>query len=178
MEEKKTSGPSVVKLAVLLMAICAVTSGILGGVNAITKDRIAEITAQKTANAYNEVLPTTGEYTPVDVTADGVVAVAECEEGYVVEMSVSGAQSMISLVVGVDRDLAVTGVSIINLGETPGLGALATDPEFRAQFVGQTEGMALNKKGGDIEALAGATITSQAIVNAATTAIDVVKTLG
>lgn len=176
MAEKKS--PSIVKLAVLLMVICAVTSGILGGVNAITADRIAAITAEKTAKAYAEVLPTEGEYSPVAVEEPGIVAVAECEEGYVVEMTTAGAQSVISLVVGVDKENTVTGVSIINHGETPGLGALATDPEWRAQFVGQTAGMALNKKGGDIESLAGATITSQAIVDAATKALDVVANLG
>ena len=178
MAEKNS--PSIVKLAILLMVICAVTSAIQGGVNYITKDRIAEITAQKTADAYAEVLPTSGEYTEVAYTGDiaTVDTVATCAEGTIVQMTVSGAQSMVTLVVGVDNDGAVTGVSIVDHGETPGLGALATEADWRAQFVGQTAGMGLTKKGGDIEALTGATITSQAVVDAANVAIEVAATMG
>ena len=178
MAEKNS--PSVVKLAVLLMVICAIVSAVLGGVNYITKDRIAEITAQKTADAYAEVLPTSGEYTEVAYTGDvaTVDTVATCEEGTIVQLTVSGAQSMVTLVVGVDNDGAVTGVSIVDHGETPGLGALATDAAWRAQFAGETAGIALTKKGGSIEALTGATITSQAVVDACNTAIEVAAIMG
>ncbi len=178
MAEKKS--PGIFKLAVLLMVICAVVSAVLGGVNYITKDKIAELTAQKTAAAYAEVLPTSGEYTEVEYTGDvaTVDAVATCEEGTIVQMTVSGAQSMVTLVVGVDNDGAVTGVSIVEHGETPGLGALATGAEWRAQFAGQTANMALIKKGGSVEALTGATITSQAIVDACNAAIEVAASLG
>lgn len=178
MAEKNS--PSIVKLAILLMVICAVVSAVLGAVNYITKDRIAELTAQKTAEAYAEVLPTSGEYTEVEYTGDvaTVDTVATCEEGTIVQLTVSGAQSMVTLVVGVDNDGAVTGVSIVDHGETPGLGALATGADWRAQFAGETAGLALTKKGGNIEALTGATITSQAIVDACNTAIDVAVTMG
>lgn len=175
MTEKNS--PSVVKLAVLLMVICAVVSAVLGGVNMITAPVIAEIAAQKTADAYNAVLPTTGEYEIVEYTGDiaGVTAVATCEEGTVVEMSVSGSQSMLALAIGVDTEGAITGVSVIDHGETPGLGAKSAEPEspFRDSFIGQTAGMALDKKGGEVQALTGATITSQAIVDAANAAIAV-----
>ena len=48
---------------------------------------------------------------------------------------------------------------------------------FRAQFVGQDEGIALANAGGSIDALTGATITSRAITEAVATAIRAVKSL-
>jgi electron transport complex protein RnfG len=165
-------------MAVLLMVICAVVSAVLGAVNMITAPVIADIAAAKTAAAYNEVLPSTGDYTPVDYSDANVTAVAKCAEGTVVEVSISGSQSMLALAIGVDNDGAITGVSVIDHGETPGLGAKSTEAAWRAQFAGQTSGLALDKKGGEIAPLTGATITSQAIVDACQIAIDTAANVG
>lgn len=176
MAEKNS--PSIVKLTVLLMVICAVTSGILGAVNMVTKPIIDQIAADKTTAAYNEVLPSAGGYEAVDYTDANVTAVAKCAEGTVVEVSISGSQSTLALAIGVDNDGVITGVSIIDHGETPGLGAKSTEEAWRAQFVGQASGLALDKKGGEIAALTGATITSQAIVDACQIAIDTAANVG
>lgn len=176
--EKNNTASLIIKMAVLLMVICAVVSAVLGAVNMITAPVIADIAAAKTAAAYNEVLPSTGEYTPVDYSDANVTAVAKCAEGTVVEVSISGSQSMLALAIGVDNDGAITGVSVIDHGETPGLGAKSTEAEWRAQFVGQTSGLALDKKGGEVAPLTGATITSQAIVDACQIAIDTAANVG
>ena len=85
---------------------------------------------------------------------------------------------MLALAIGVDNDGAITGVSVIDHGETPGLGAKSTEAAWRAQFAGQTSGLALDKKGGEIAPLTGATITSQAIVDACQIAIDTAANVG
>lgn len=176
MAEKNS--PSIVKLAVLLMVICAVVSAVLGAVNMVTEPVIAQIAADKTTAAYNEVLPSAAGYEMVDYTDANVTAVAKCAEGTVVEVSISGSQSMLALAIGVDNDGAITGVSVIDHGETPGLGAKSTEAEWRAQFAGQTSGLALDKKGGEVVPLTGATITSQAIVDACQIAIDTAANVG
>lgn len=176
--EKNNTASLIIKMAVLLMVICAVVSAVLGAVNMITAPVIEDIAAAKTAAAYNEVLPSTGDYTPVDYSDANVTAVAKCAEGTVVEVSISGSQSMLALAIGVDNDSAITGVSVIDHGETPGLGAKSTEAEWRAQFVGQTSGLALDKKGGEVAPLTGATITSQAIVDACQIAIDTAANVG
>ena len=168
--EKNNTASLIIKMAVLLMVICAVVSAVLGAVNMITAPVIADIAAAKTAAAYNEVLPSTGEYTPVDYSDANVTAVAKCAEGTVVEVSISGSQSMLALAIGVDNDGAITGVSVIDHGETPGLGAKSTEAAWRAQFAGQTSGLALDKKGGEI--------ASQAIVDACQIAIDTAANVG
>ena len=176
--EKNNTSSLMIKMALILMVICAVVSAVLGAVNMITAPVIADIAAAKTAAAYNEVLPSTGEYTPVDYSDANVTAVAKCAEGTVVEVSISGSQSMLALAIGVDNDGAITGVSVIDHGETPGLGAKSTEAEWRAQFVGQTSGLALDKKGGEVAPLTGATITSQAIVDACQIAIGTAANVG
>lgn len=176
--EKNNTASLIIKMAVLLMVICAVVSAVLGAVNMITAPVIADIAAAKTAAAYNEVLPSTGDYTLVDYSDANVTAVAKCAEGTVVEVSISGSQSMLALAIGVDNDGAITGVSVIDHGETPGLGAKSTEAAWRAQFAGQTSGLALDKKGGEVAPLTGATITSQAIVDACQIAIDTAANVG
>ena len=176
MAEKNS--PSIVKLAILLMVICAVVSAVLGAVNMVTAPTIAQIAADKTTAAYNEVLPSAAGYEAIDYTDANVTSVAKCAEGTVVEVSISGSQSMLALAIGVDNDGVITGVSVIDHGETPGLGAKSTEAEWRAQFVGQTSGLALDKKGGEVAPLTGATITSQAIVDACQIAIDTAANVG
>ena len=49
--------------------------------------------------------------------------------------------------------------------ETPGLGARATEPEFYEQFAGiGSQNLALADQGGKVNAISGATITSQGVV--------------
>ena len=175
---KNNTASLIIKMAVLLMVICAVVSAVLGAVNMVTAPVIADIAAAKTTAAYNEVLPSAAGYEAVDYTDANVTAVAKCAEGTVVEVSISGSQSMLALAIGVDNDGVITGVSVIDHGETPGLGAKSTEAGWRAQFVGQTSGLALDKKGGEVAPLTGATITSQAIVDARQIAIDTAANVG
>ena len=177
---KNNTASLIIKMAVLLMVICAVVSAVLGAVNMVTAPVIADIAAAKTTAAYNEVLPSAAGYEAVDYTDANVTAVAKCAEGTVVEVSISGSQSMLALAIGVDNDGVITGVSVIDHGETPGLGAKAADPTtgLRTSIIGQTSGLALDKKGGEVVPLTGATITSQAVVDACQIAIDTAANVG
>lgn len=175
---EKTS-PSIVKLVAVLAVICIIVSAILGGVNMVTFQRIEDIQTEKTNAAFNAVLPTDGGYTKV--TGDfgnGISGVYEADTGHVVELTIGGAQSNITLAVGIDNGGVVSGVSIIKHGETPGLGAKATEDSFRDQYIGIEGSAALTKAGGTINALTGATITSQAVTDAVNIALDAVANLG
>ena len=95
----------------------------------------------------------------------------------------SGAQGNITMACGVDNDLKCTGISIIEHSETSGLGAVAASTSsdgvaFREQFIGQGTDIALSNSGGSIDALSGATITSNAVTNATATSIEAVAALG
>jgi electron transport complex protein RnfG len=49
---------------------------------------------------------------------------------------------------------------------------------FREQFAGTVGNLSVNKDGGTIDALTGATITSRAVTNGVNSAVEAVKTLG
>lgn len=175
-------GNPIVHLTLVLAVISLVTAGLLGIVNAVTADRIAEQKRVATELAYSAVLPSDTGYEAVEFDRakyPDIVAVSEVKgKGYVVELKFSGAQSIIQAVFGVGADHKLLGTSVIQHGETASLGSHIVDEWFREQFVGEDEGIALKKSGGKIDAITSATISSQAMVNAAGRAIAVVKALG
>ena len=175
----------ILKLTFILFLVCAVTAGILGVVNELTKDRIEAINIENTNKAYQAVLAADG-FTEIDFTASAnypsvkKISKANDDSGYVVETTFSGAQGMITMACGVDNDLKCTGISIIKHSETSGLGANAASAadvgvNWRAQFPGEGEDIALTKAGGNIDALAGATITSRTVTAAVAESIAAVK---
>lgn len=176
----------IVKLAVVLFLVCAIIAGILGVVNLITADKIAEQDRIKTEKAYAAVLDAEGyEDAPFDAAFPTIdnIAKAEGDKGYVVTTTFSGAQGSITMAVGVDTDYKCTGISIISHAETSGLGAKAADQSeygewWRGQFVGQGDDVKLAKSGGAIDAITAATITSNAVAGAVAESIRAVEALG
>lgn len=187
MTQTKKNPNSAVRLILVLFVISAIVALLLGMTNYITEDIIDAIKQEKTQKALREVMP--GNYAFEELTAEvsreEVTNVySACAEGsseaagYVVELVVSGSQGNISMVVGVDLNGAVTGVSIVDMAETAGLGDKAADADWRAQFVGASGSVAVNKDGGQIDALTGATVTSRAVANGVNIALATVAELG
>ena len=174
----------IVKLAVILFAVSAIVALCLGLVNSVTADRIAAIAKEKLDNAMKEVLPADDyneiAYTGDDFQVDSIYEAAG--KGWVVQCTVSGSQGSITMLTGVASDGTVTGISMLDHGETPGLGAIAgaasaVGEAWRAQFQ-NIPSAAVTKDGGQIESISGATITSRAICNGVTAAQNAVKTVG
>ena len=180
----------ILKLTLVLFLICAIVAGVLGVVNELTYRRIDEITAAKTKAAFEAVLTIAPDaqfeeipFSNPDFPTIETVHKATDGAGYVVTSTFSGAQGNITLAVGVDSDYKCSGISVIEHSETSGLGANAASSaevgvNFRNQFKGQDETIALSKAGGKIDALSGATITSRSVTNATLAAILAVKALG
>lgn len=183
--KKQSSGNLIIKLSVILLLVCAVVAGVLGVVNHITADRIYQQKREKTFAAYAAVLPAESyEEVSFDKASFGTIDVIEKAsggEGYVVQTTFSGAQGMITMVVGVEDSggkLTCSGISIISHSETSGLGAVAASTSergqsFRDSFIGKGKNIQLS----DIDAISGATITSKAVTNAVATAIMAVESI-
>ena len=168
------------RLTITLLVISAVCALLLGLVNSITAPRIEAAKIAKTKAAMAEVLPA-DSYEEVDVLLEGssVTAIyAADDKGYVVQVSPSGFGGSIDMMVGVSNDGTCTGVSIVKMTETAGLGANASKADFRAQFVGLSGTVAVTKDGGVIDSLTGATITSRAVADGVTAALEAVEQLG
>ena len=117
----------VLRLALTLFLIAAVVAGALAGVNAITKPIIDELNAAKTQKAIETVLPGGFDEMLTDFDNQGglVSKVYKGENGYALEVLPSGFDNTITMMVGVDFDGNVLGISVVSHTETAGLGAVA-----------------------------------------------------
>ena len=171
----------ITRLTVTLLSICVVVTAVLAGVNLITRDMIAQSQTQKTEKAIAEVLPNTQglQQLPLSGETDMVQAVYTAGGNYAVQMAPAGFGGEVTMMVGI-TDGTVSGVSVISHTETPGLGAVAAAQNakgeaFRGQFVGQSGTLVI---GDQVDAISGATITSNAVVTGVNAALSYVENLG
>ena len=125
----------ILKLALILLIITAVVAGLLGFVNMLTEDKIAENTAKKAKEAMETVLPSPS-YEKMEVTAEGITEAYKAENGFVVRLNAMGFGGAIDMMVGVDNGGTVTGISVVSHGETASLGAECTRADWQSQFAG------------------------------------------
>lgn len=98
--------------------------------------------------------------------------------GYGFIFSSPGMWSEITYGGGLDLDFKLTGMKIVEQGETPGLGARIEELWFQDQFKGlSAEEIELTKYGGKVDAITGATTTSKAVVDAIKWEILTIKSI-
>ena len=180
--KKENNVMYVLRLAVTLLVIAGVMAAALAGVNSVTAPIIEKLTYEKTQAAVSAVLPGGGDVVEAPAM-DLVSKVYKGENGYAVEVTPSGFDNTITMMVGVDHDGAVTGISIIDHSETAGLGAVAAattaaGEAFRGQFKGMTGSVSVSKDGGQVDAITSATITSRAVCAGVNAALAVVAAMG
>ena len=154
--------------------------------NSATYDKIQAINAENTQKARQNVLSAAKEFEEVSsFKADGIVKNVykgtdggKCV-GYCVSVAPSGYGGEMEIMVGVDNDLKLTGIDIVSSSETAGLGKNASKESFRNQFEGLTKTVTVKKsapkkESNEIQALSGATITSNAVADGANAAIEAV----
>lgn len=193
---------SFMKDALVLALITLISGCCLGGAYGLTKQKIYEINMASTIESYKQVMPAEeyddATYADALTTAqsDGKIAAdnggaslisvvaakdaSGAESGYIIKGSAAGYGGSVIVVVGVDADLKVTGISFPEtLPETAGLGQKATEPAFYEQFAGKGTKLSVKKGGGagedEIDAISGATITSTAVTNTVNAATEFVQ---
>lgn len=173
----------VVKLGLILAIISLVASGTLAMVNNITSPKIAEQELAAKNQARQELLPEAKDFEQVD--GDFSVDVIEVFKatngsetvGYIITTKTKGYGGNFDVITGIKSDGTVSGVKLGTLNETPGLGAKATEPAFIDQFKSiSTDAEAyVNKNStgaaGEIVAISGATITSNAVTSGVNSAL-------
>ena len=175
----------VLRLALTLFLIAAVVAGALSLVNSVTKPVIDKLNAEKTQQAIEAVLPGGFDEMITDYAdASGIVSkVYKGANGYALEVLPGGFDNTITMMVGIDNEGNVLGISIVSHTETAGLGAVAAantsaGEAFRGQFVGTSGSVAVTKDGGELDAITGATITSRAVTEGVNAALACVEKLG
>ena len=152
--------------AIVLTIICVVAGVALAASYAATSPIIAEQQERALQESLLRAFPSAERFTVNDEVDDVSIYEAwEAEElrGYVVVTEEQGYGGSIELAVGVDLSgTVVAPVQVIGHTETPGLGSRITQDWFREQF----EGKDLDSRlllGEDVEALAGATVSANAV---------------
>lgn len=197
---------NLLKNTFILFVITLLAGALLGFVNELTKEPIAQYEENKKIYACGEVFFEADENGELVAVKDLIFESAAAEEvtklneqlkdkmegnividevyrayegdafyGYVIGVTTKeGYNGEISFYVGITDDAKIKGVSLLQIGETPGLGMNAESvliPRFRDVNAGvftvvKTGATALD----EVDAISGATITSEAItggVNAA-----------
>lgn len=175
----------VVRLVLPLFLITAVVAAALGGIDAVTRDRIAYAKEAKVQQAIETVLPGGDKVKQISFDAQAhplVKAVYTSDGRYAIEVQPAGFGGGISMMVGVSEDGKVLGVQIISQTETAGLGAVsaantAAGRDFRDSFTGLSYPVSVSKDGGEADTITGATITSRAVADGVNAALQCAKDL-
>ncbi len=171
-----------------LFIICLCATFLLGIVNDITKDKIAQNAVQTEMDSRKIVMADAvsfGEKVEGDHTYEGVASPYNYVEaldadgkiiGYIFVTQSTGYGGAISTMTGISCDGKVTGVEFLQINETVGLGMNATKDSFKDQFKGLSGIIGVNKNEStetEIKALTGATITSKAAAKGVNIALDI-----
>ena len=117
------------------------------------------------------ILPESNEFVVEPYTGEdeNIRSVHKAENGFVIETVTAGYGGDIRMMVGVSNEGTVTGLVVMDMEETYGLGAKAlTDHKFLSQML-NTSGEA--EVGTNVDAISGATVTSKAVVRSVNSAI-------
>lgn len=184
----------IIKDAMALTAITLIAGLALGGVHSITEGPIAEQQEKAKVEAYQEVFADAASFEVVELTEDLTAQLREGLDsaGYAAQEVVEIMQAVdgsgnalgyafnvvsgggyggdIQFSVGIQNDGTVNGIAILSIEETAGLGMNANTDGFKAQFANKAvDQFTVTKTGatadGEVDALSGATITTNCMVN-------------
>lgn len=181
---KKFSFKEVALPAIILFLIAAICTAILAVTNSVTAPKIAENNALAEIEARKQVFVDADSFSETK-TADEVAYVEALDKdgniiGYVFTSSSKGYGGEIKVMTGIGADGNVTGMKILAIEETAGLGMNAKKDEFTNQYVGNNGDFTVVKSDAgenEIQALTGATITSQAVTDAVNAAVEAFRTV-
>jgi Na+-translocating ferredoxin:NAD+ oxidoreductase subunit G len=171
----------ILKLGGILLLVTAIAGAALSMVNVITKPRIEEQKRLVTIRALQAALPIVESKLIEPITKDdkisyyiGYTDTQRVEiDGYAFVAKGQGYSSIIETMVGIDTTGKIMGIKIMQQVETPGLGTKIEEVRygessswFQDQFLNRVaDEMVVDKDGGDIICVTGATISCRAVAN-------------
>lgn len=183
---------SMIKDTAILFAITLIAGFILGFVYNVTKEPIAVAEEKAAKEAYAEVFADAADFEEMEVSMDAsyeaewestgfaqvsIEKILEAKDstgngiGYVLSLvSHAGYGGDIAFTLGIANDGTVNGISILSISETAGLGMKAEEV-LKPQYAGKkVSSFTVTKQGAtsenQIDAISGATITSNAVTTA------------
>ncbi len=182
---------NIVKVTIKLLLITIVAGALLGAVYSVTKEPIAQQMEKAATEARLAAFPDAADFEeygadiPNEYSIIKNVFYAKDSGGNIIGatfgITTKGYNAGLNLTVGISADGTVKRVVIGDNSETPGLGKKAEKPselsdKFSGKPIDKPFQMVKAASGEyDIEAIAGATVTSKAITNAVNTAAEFYK---
>ena len=170
---------SIIVPTIALFIICLVATTLLAFANSVTAPIIEELAIKTEMESRKKVCALATEF--ADESTNGVSYAIGYDEGgkeigMVFTTTAKSYGGEILVMTGVDAEGKVTGVELLSINDTAGLGMNATKEDFRSQFLGLVNGIKVmknssNHDNNEITALTGATITSQAVADAVNAAL-------
>ncbi len=193
---KKQRG-ELIRLSVTLFLITAVVAVSLAVVNYFTEPVIAEKSEERISDALSSLFQEADRFELVKTTTDSVMVSNELVPinavyavkladnttiGYCIRVAPTGYSDTIDMLVGCDRADVVTGVRILEISDTPGVGSkVNTDEEFQKSLVGinnqVTAVLTEPSSKREVQVIAGATVSSKAYIRGINAAIEVAQGL-
>ena len=162
---------------ILLTIVVAVCVTLLTYVDSLTRDKIEAQEEGKVQNMLSAMFPDVSRYE----FKDDIYTIYSNGDrlGYAFIAVGKGYGGDINILVGLEDETTIKGITIVSHTETPGLGTRIAEPPFTNQFIGiNIDDVALNRDGGQIDAITSSTISSSAVVDAIrNTALEKVKLL-
>jgi len=162
---------------ILLTIVVAVCVSLLTYVDNLTRGRIEAQEEEKVQNMLSAMFPEMSRYEFKD---DIYIIYSNSDKvGYAFIAIGKGYGGDINILVGLEDETTIKGITIISHKETPGLGSRIAESSFSDMFRGiNIADVALSRDGGQIDAITGSTISSSAVVDAVRTeAMEKVKLL-
>ncbi|WMJ23307.1 RnfABCDGE type electron transport complex subunit G [Paludicola sp. MB14-C6] len=169
----------IIKPTLVLIIIAAIISGILAftynaaGIGELGKG----LSQEELDKNIKEVLPkgTKLKYFDFALEDASVLGIYNDEggAGCAIHVVTKGYGGEMKVLIGLDKDGAVTGAKVLESQETPGLGTKISEKPFLDKYLGKKAEVKLTKDGGEIEGIAGATISSNAFTKAVNKAFEV-----
>ena len=150
---------------------------LLGLTDTVVRDKIEWQKEQKIQRMLYEIFPSMTEHTLENDVY--MIYSDEAEIGFAFLAMGKGYGGNIDILVGLENETTVKGITIVSHLESPGLGARITESVFTDQFTGlNIDDVVLKRDGGQIDAITGASISSESVVDAIrATVIEKLKSL-
>lgn len=182
-----------IKTALTLFVIAALVAVLLAFANYVTAPIIARSAQERLNQSLNSLMTEAVTFESVYdhavvETAVPVLAVyrgldkTDAETGYCVHVAPTGYSDTIEMIVAIDKEGAVSGVRILSIADTPGIGMkVDSDVNFQNSVLGFSEIVNIVKgtptNPNDVQVISGATVSSTAYLNGVNTAIEIVQFL-
>jgi len=151
---------------IFLTIVALISVSLLVGIDSITADKIAEQERLKVEKMLLEMFPDMSEYNLDEETEIYTINSDEDTIGYAFLAVGKGYGGDINILIGLEDETTLKGITIISQTETPGLGTRITGSDFTGDFAGIAINEIAFTPDGGIDALTGATISSSAVVEA------------